>query len=55
MQVTPLQLNQARHIPIAPGKEHVVEVGGTHISTASSADMWNLDGFICCFVIVMYH
>ena len=37
---------QARHIPLAPGKEHIIEVGGTHISTASSSSMWNLDGFI---------
>ena len=40
---------QARHIPLAPGKEHIVEVGGTHISTASSSTMWNLDG---CFRLI---
>ena len=37
---------QARHIPLAPGKEHFVEVGGTHISTASSSSMWNLEGCV---------
>ena len=43
---------QARHIPLIPGKEHIVEVGGTHISTASSYSMWNLEG--CTYSYIFY-
>ena len=35
---------QARHIPVSPGKEHTVEVSGTHISTATNPDLWKLEG-----------
>ena len=35
---------QARHIPVSPGKEHTVELSGTHISTATNPDLWKLEG-----------
>ena len=35
---------QARHIPVSPGKEHTVELSGTHISTATNPNLWKLEG-----------
>ena len=39
---------QARHIPVSPGKEHTVELSGTHISTATNPNLWKLEGECEC-------
>ena len=43
-----IKIVQARQIPVSPGKEHTVELSGTHISTATNPDLWKLEGECEC-------
>ena len=36
--------DQARHIPLSPGKRHSVEVSGSRITTSKNPKQWRFEG-----------
>ena len=48
--------DQARHIPLSPGKRHSVEVSGSRITTSKNPKQWRFEGDhnlsnICLFLL----
>ena len=51
--------DQARHIPLSPGKRHSVEVSGSRITTSKNPKQWRFEGDhnfsnMCVFLLQLF-